>query len=382
MLSTTLGATYNPKTNKWSTLTPPTGWTTVGDASGIVLPTGIFMLANCCTKQEALLTSLSPITWAATGTGKFDENDEEGWTLLPSGNLLTVDAYVNSYKKSGTNSEIYTTSTGVWATAGSTINQLWDSAAACGGSGSASYEVGPAVLRPDGTVFATGANACAAGHTAIYDSTSGVWTAGPDFPTGLDIADGPAALLPDGNVLLDVSPGIFGAPTEFYEWDGTNLNPTSNIPNSSIDSSYVGNMVCLPNGQIMFTDFSSDVEFYTPSGIFQSAWRPHISRVATTLTHGTNNNLIGGTQFNGMSQCAAYGDDNQSATNWPLVRITNTASGNVVYAKTHDFSIGVATGSALVKAEFDIPTTIETGPSTLVVVANGIPSKPVPVTIN
>ena len=37
------------------------------------------------------------------------------------------------------------------------------------------------VLRPDGTVFATGANRCAAGHTAIYNVSAGTWTAGPDF---------------------------------------------------------------------------------------------------------------------------------------------------------------------------------------------------------
>jgi hypothetical protein len=63
--------------------------------------------------------------------------------------------------------------------------------------------VGPAVLRPDGSVFATGANACGAGHTAIYNSFTGVWTPRPDFPDSLDIADGPAALEPNGNVLIN-----------------------------------------------------------------------------------------------------------------------------------------------------------------------------------
>jgi hypothetical protein len=381
------GALYNPHTNTWTSVTTPTGWTTIGDASSVVLPNGTFMLANCCTNQQSLLTSLSPVTWAATGTGKADENDEEGWTLLPSGNVLTVDAYVNSYNKTGTNSELYTTSTGTWASAGSTIKQLWDSSAACGGEGFASYEVGPAVLRPDGTVFATGANRCAAGHTAIYNTATATWSTGPNFastPTpGLDIADGPASLLPDGNVLLDTSPGIFANGSEFFEWDGTTLNPTTAPPNASIDSSYVGNMVCLPTGQVMFTDFSSDVEIYTPSGTYNPSWQPTVTKVEHNLTHGSSNNTIIGTQFNGFSQCAAYGDDNQSATNWPLVRITNNATGDIVYARTHSFStMGVATGAATVHAKFDIPTTIGTGPSTLEVVANGIPSAAVAVTIN
>jgi len=380
---TTLGAQYNPHTNAWSSLAAPTGWTTVGDAQSVVLPNGKMMLANCCTTQQAILSSLSPVTWTTTGAGKFDINDEEGWTLLPSGKVLTVDAYVGSYSATGTNSEIYTPSTGTWVSAGSTIKQLWDSSNACGGSAAASYEEGPGVLRPDGTVLWTGANRCAAGHTAIYNIANGTWTAGPDFATGLDIADGPAALLPDGNVLLDTSPKIFGTGSKFYEWDGTNMNLTTAPPNAPLDSSYVANMVCLPTGQIMFTDFSSSVEIYTPSGTYQAAWQPTITTVAATLTHGTNNNLITGTQFNGLSQCAAYGDDNQSATNWPLVRITNVGTGAVVYARTHTFStMGVATGSKSVSARFDVPATITLGASTLEGVANGIPSAAVAVVID
>ncbi len=380
---TNLGAIYNPATNKWQKLAAPTGWTTVGDAQSVVLPNGKLMQANCCNTDEAILTlSGGTATWATTGTGKADWNDEEGWTLLPSGNVLTVDAYVGSYSATGTNSELYTTSTGTWASAGSTVKQLWDSSAACGGENSASYEVGPAVLRPDGTVFATGANRCAAGHTAIYNTATATWAAGPDFPSSLDIADGPAALLPDGNVLLDTSKGIFGTGVKMYEWDGTALNATAEPVNASTDSSYVGDMVILPTGQILYTDFSSTVQIYTPAGTYEAAWQPTISSVAATLTSGKTNNRITGKQLNGLSLGAAYGDDNQSATNWPMVRITDS-TGVVTYCKTHTFStMGVATGSTVVSAMFDIPSTVASGTASLVVVANGIPSAPKTVTIN
>jgi hypothetical protein len=91
---------------------------------------------------------------------------------------------------------------------------------------------------------------------------------------------------------------------------------------------------------------------------------------------------ISGTQFNGLSQAAAFGDELQTATNYPLVRITNTASGHVFYARTHDHStMGVATGATIVSTNFDVPSAAETGASTLVVVANGIPSAPVTVTV-
>jgi hypothetical protein len=43
--------------------------------------------------------------------------------------------------------------------------------------------------------------------------------------------------------------------------------------------------------------------------------------------------------------------------------------------------MGVATGTATVSTNFDVPSGIGTGPSTLVVIANGIASSPVGVTV-
>lgn len=72
----------------------------------------------------------------------------------------------------------------------------------------------------------------------------------------------------------------------------------------------------------------------------------------------------------------------QSATNYPLVRITQNTFGTVTYAKTHNHStMAVATGSASVSTLFDIPSNIPQGASTLQVVANGIPSNGVAVNI-
>ena len=92
---------------------------------------------------------------------------------------------------------------------------------------------------------------------------------------------------------------------------------------------------------------------------------------------------ITGTQLNGLTQASFYGDESENATNYPLVRITNKASGHVFYARTHNHSsMGVATGTAPVSTSFDVPATIESGASTLQVVANGIPSAGVDVTVN
>ena len=101
----------------------------------------------------------------------------------------------------------------------------------------------------------------------------------------------------------------------------------------------------------------------------------------TALSRGQTYALTG-TQLNGLSEAAAYGDELSAATNYPLVRLTVTATGHVFYARTHGHTMGVATGALPVTTQFDVPAGAETGAATLVVVANGIASAPVAVTIS
>ena len=113
-----------------------------------------------------------------------------------------------------------------------------------------------------------------------------------------------------------------------------------------------------------------------------SAGAPAITAFPTSVTRGSSYQ-VSGTQFNGLSRANSFGDEDDSATNYPLVRITNNATGHVFYARTHDHSsMGVATGSAIVSTHFDVSANTETGASTLVVVANGIPSPPVSISVN
>jgi hypothetical protein len=141
-------------------------------------------------------------------------------------------------------------------------------------------------------------------------------------------------------------------------------------------------MLVLPNGgHVLFTDGTKDVEVFIPNGSAKRSWAPQITSFPSEVTRGKAY-TIKGTQFNGLSQGAAYGDDAQMATNFPLVRITHTANGHVHYARTKNFStMGVATGSAIVSAKFIPPTNMAAGPATMVVVANGIESDPVSITV-
>jgi hypothetical protein len=161
--------------------------------------------------------------------------------------------------------------------------------------------------------------------------------------------------------------------TYFFEFDGTKLNQAPAPPNAPFEQAFYGRMLVLPTGQILFTDGSADVEIYTSAGSPNPHWAPRIQSAPGTVTRG-GSYVVSGHHFNGLSQGAAYGDDAQSATNYPLVRITNLGTGHVFYSRTHDHSSMAVAFGGLVSTYFDVPLDQETGPSTLVVVANGIPS--------
>jgi hypothetical protein len=369
---TNKGAIYNPVTDSWTVLPAPSGWNNVGDAQCQVMPDGTFMLCHIDDTQMALLDPTTMQWTARSGAGKMDRFDEEGWVLLADGTIITTDA-INA-----PHAEKYIPWLDRWVSAGDTPDSLEDPG---------SQEIGPMVMTPDGKVFCFGAT----GHNAIYTpgaspTDPGSWVRAPDFPNiggQLDIADGPAVLLPNGRILSYASPGVFNAPSHFYEWDGSALLEVANVPNSSSNPSFVGNFLILPNGQILFTDLSSDVEIYTPANnIPNEAWRPTITASPASVQKGLTYQITG-TQFNGLSNGSGYGDDSTNNSNYPLVRIRNTATGHVFYCRTHDHStMGVATGSAQVFTNFDVPDSLELGPSVVEVVCNGISSAPKPINVH
>jgi len=360
---TKLGAVYDPVKQSWSPVNPPNGWKNIGDSPSVVLPDGTFFLGDKLHKRGAFLDPKT-MTWTAAGyTGKNDFDAEEGWTLMPDGTVLTFDV------KDHPRSESYNSSTQTWSGLGTTVVNL--QAPDCSGSCCLNYppknkcyyppgEVGPAVLMPDGTVFATGATS----HNAIYTPGKG-WAAGPDFPRGDSAGDSFATLLTNGQAMVEGNSG------ELYLWDGTSLTDSG--------LSAYGLMTVLPNGQIMI----GGGEVYNSVGSYKTAWQPTISNYPSSVSRGSTYQ-ISGTQFNGLSQAGGgMGDEYQSSTNYPLVQITNNSTKDVFYTRTHDHStMGVATGKTSVSTNFDVPSGMETGASTLVVIANGIPSSPVSITVN
>ena len=368
---TNKGAIYDPIKNSWTAVAPPMNgegeWVRIGDAPSAVLADGDFMLGASGYSGTTVQAIFDPttLTWTPTGKGKADGNGEEGWSLLPDGELLTVDT------SDVPNTELYDPTKGSWHSAGATPVPIVDHEG----------EIGPQVLMPDGAVFAAGAN----GNNALYETSSGKWTAAPPFPVikgkQYDIADGPSAVLPDGDVLLEASPGEYTPPSHFFVYDGTRLNRITDAPDSARVASDYGFMLELPTGQILYDpEYGRALDVYNAGGRPQQSWRPSITSVPTQLSAGITYTLSG-RQLNGLTQGSAYGDDFQDATNYPLVRITSTAGGVVAYARTFGFSnMSIAPGDPS-SAEFTVPRSIPNGSSKLVVVTNGITSRAVDVTI-
>jgi hypothetical protein len=396
---TSQGEIYNPVTNTWTSVAPPPGWTNIGDAASEVLPDGTFMLQQACntcltnpdlTVDDALLNAKS-LTWKVIpGTGKNDPNDEEGWTLEPDGRLLTIDTWV------APQTQLYSPRTQSWSFAGNTDPN---------GNPVDPFpvvELGPEVELPGGNVCVVGGGtstqepptACTTDvptQTALYQfqpGTAGTWTAGPQIPAiggeEFDATDGPGAVLPDGDVLFDASACVYNTPTHFFLYSASSNTITQipDVPNAPNDTSFATRMLELPNGQILFNDGSNQMFVYTVGGTPDPSWRPSITTLSARRLAPGHTYRLAGTQLAGLDPGATYGDDVQDSTNFPLVQITNTATGAVTYARTSGWtSVSIAPGTRS-STKFTLPPGTPAGASTLVVIANGIASQPVTVTIH
>ena len=381
--------TYDPTTDVWIPIATPAGWTNIGDASSCVLPDGRLLLGNPNSNSLPQATAIwdpESRTWSDGGTS-LDLNSEEGWTLLPDGTVLAVQC------TNVPNAQKYIIATNQWVPAGNTGATLPGKPL---NVPPVIYEMGPQILMTDGRVFAIGAS----GHTALYTlpntvpTDPGSWAAGPDFPAGgggvlMGAVDAPACLLPNGNVFCLVGPitaAGWSDPTEFFEFDPTTsaLNPVPGPAIAGVSPTYNARLLLLPTGQVMYTSTDDtgtkfDIQIYTPAGGPQAAWRPQITHVPRHLHPGRIYRLHG-RQLNGLSQACAYGDDQQMATNYPLVRLWGDPAVGAVYCRTFNHStMGVATGNTIHYTHFEVPDTLPAGKYRLVVIANGIPSTPVTV---
>jgi hypothetical protein len=374
---------YDPVSDSWTNLPTPPGWRKIGDAPSCVLPDGRVILGNIEANDTAIWHPDSN-TWTSGGA-KHDASSEETYTLLPDKTILVAE--VNSHPAA----EKYIIADQQWVSAGTTPrgHDLVMNAPGI------SIEIGPAILMPDGRVFCIGAS----GHTTLYTPSSnpahpGSWTAGPDFTLdslgNLKRAfDAPACLLPNGKVLCVAGQvittgedkGWAGQPSSFFEFDGLSLTPVDGPASAKTAPTYACRLLLLPTGQALFSSCTSTLELYRPDGEALPNWRPEITQAPHELNRGRTYKLYG-RQLNGLSQAVCYGDDAQMATNYPLVRLQGAAKVGTFFCRTFNHAtMAVATGSEIVYTYFEVAGKVPLGEYALVVIANGISSNAIPISI-
>lgn len=358
---------YDPLVNAW-TIAPPSGQS-FSDSVSKVIANGNVMVCPVgpSPSGHVIFFDITANAWIA-GPKLFrgSYQDEASWVKLPDSSILTIDPF-------GTHSERYIPSSNTWIDDGIVPVAMYDPYGS---------ELGAAFLLPDGRAFYLGAT----GHTAYYTPTGttspGTWTAGPDIPDSQATPDAAAAMMVNGKILCAVSPlptsaDHFPSPTSFYEFDYT-ANAFTNVgaPSGATQDnpSYYTTMLDLPDGTVLMSHFSSQLHTYTPDGSPLAAGKPTIS----AITQNVNSTFhLTGTGLNGICEGAAYGDDNQMDSNYPLVRLMDGA-GNIHYARTFNWSsTGVMTGGAVVSTDFVLPSGLAAGTYSLVVAANGNASDPV-----
>jgi hypothetical protein len=357
---------YNPLTNTW-TRTANVPGATVSDANSEILSDGRILQALVAGTLKS--TSIyNPVTNTfSAGPTALGIHNESAWVKLADNSVLYID-------RLSTASERYIPATNTWVADGTVPVQLYDAFG---------DEAGGAILLPDGRAFFLGSS----GHTAYYTPSGtvspGIWTAGPDIPGSRGTPDAPSAMMVNGKILCTVSPvptsaNHFPSPSYVYEFNYlTNTFTLVNAPgggSSLSGATYTNNMLDLPDGTILFNNQGSTQYYvYAPAGTPLAAGKPTIANVSST---GCTTYKITGTQFNGISQGASYGDDWQMSTNYPIVRLTSGA--NVYYARTFNWNTtGVQRGAAADTVSFTLPAGLPTGTYSLMVVANGISSDPV-----
>ena len=372
----TVGArlTYSGNSFTWVQNAPPAGWVNLGDAQSVILADGRYMQANCCNPQRASAFYNGPNSWIPNNNIVGFANDESGYTLLPNGKVLMVDAWATGCSATGS-SELFDPTTNTWSCGPTATAQLWDNSG---------HELGPTVLMYNAKVLQVGAT----NATSIYNTATNSWSAGPTPPSGLTGYDAPGALEPNGKVLLMLGPPGFVVSCQFMEYD-PNTNTVANASNGPIcpgNGTWYDYLMILPSGQIMATVADVPVYLYTPTAGVAAGASPTILAASTSLKAGSTNNLLYGKQLNGLTQNNSFGDDEQSDTNFPLVKLTcvsgGCTAGNVYFALTHDESTHSIAPGTVMYTKFDIPGTVPTGTYKLQSVANGISSNAVVVTVH
>jgi hypothetical protein len=396
---------YDAASNSWSpsgTKVYPDssdeeGWTRTSE--GMIVNYDLFysIAKNGAYAEEynpatGMWSSISPSAGTAKGTIPQLSGTNIGYELgaslrLQDGRVLEIGATQHN--------ATYNPATNTWAAAPDTIGTLNGIPSPFG------QDDGPAAILPNGHVIFA-ADAGISGFTSSGNITSGsavvtdipstailqvYWpVSGKGIPGGAYIVSvdsrsqvtiSSAATATKGGDVISWG-GTYSNPTELFDFDPRTdkiVQVTSALPDANLpyEGSYPTRMLILPTGQLLFSDDSAQLWTYTSSGQPNPLLRPFITNISYL---GGGHFRLAGFQLDGQSAGAAYGDDDQMDSNYPIIHMVNF-SGNVFYARTFNWSkIAVGDGAGYETVDFTLNPAITPGAYAVIVSGAGISSFP------
>jgi hypothetical protein len=400
---------YDVALNSWS----PTGTKVYPDASdeegwtrtseGTIVNYDLFQsiatngsYAEKYNPKTGLWSGISPSDGTAEGTIPQLSSVTLGYELGPS--IRLQDGRVFEIGATQHNA-VYNPIWNTWAAGPDTIGTLNGIASPFGADDA------PGAILPNGHVIFA-ADAGASGFTSSGNITAGsavitgipstailqiYWSVnGPGIPAGAYILSvdsgsqvtisGPATATTSGDAIS--WGGTFSNPTELFEFDPvmnsihqiTSALPDGNLP---FEGSYPTRMLILPTGQLLFSDSSSQLWVYTSEDAPNSFLRPFVTNVNYL---GGGKFRLSGLQLDGQSSGAAYGDDDQMDSNYPIIRMVDS-HGNVLYARTSNWSKIAVGEDGIETVDFTPNPELKSGNYWLIVSGAGISSFPFPIEI-
>ncbi|MGH7439210.1 MAG: hypothetical protein ACRENE_26290 [Polyangiaceae bacterium] len=361
---------FDPTTGIW-TVTPRVTGDVFKDGVGAELGDGTVLMLSYTNSDSWIFKSFNQTpSWTTAKAYSRGLLDNEG------GSLLLQDGSVLVGKQGFAR---YMPSSNTWAPTNAPPGGN-NAYVLLGGPGGFSPEIGPMLLLHGGKALLLGSNSA----NGLYNPATNSWTNAAATPTvfGVSVGHGDTSAVVEvkDKVMTILSGDLNGAGGDSAVFMGE-YDPLSDdwqilaTPVPTVGATVSCNrtrFLALPDGTVLYIG-SNDGYFYI---YYPEDYQHPLSFNAPTITSITGPTsgvyTIHGTQLNGLTTGADFGDDGKFATNYPIVALKSGSS--VTYCPTYNVDQMAPRAQTAGTVSFTVPPTLNPGTYSVAVSASGIQS--------